>query len=115
MFGGDEPARLGVADYGFSKYGVSPNSVQGANESLHGVKGLSGGVWEWTSSPFLPYKGFKAFPYEGYSLDHMDGNHYVCRGGSWATAAPILRCSFRNWYVPGYRQGFLGVRLAKDA
>jgi gamma-glutamyl hercynylcysteine S-oxide synthase len=79
---------------------------------INNYGGLAGGVWEWTSSPFLPYKGFRAFPYDGYSKDHMDGFHFVCRGGSWATALPILRSTFRNWYVPGYRQGFLGLRLA---
>lgn len=71
-------------------------------------------VWEWTSSPFLPYPGFVAFPYAGYSQDHFDGKHFVCRGGSWATNARIVRPSFRNWYVPTYRQGILGVRCARN-
>jgi len=62
---------------------------------------------------FCPIPAFEAFPYDGYSKDHMDGKHYVCRGGSWASARRILRCSFRNWYVPTYRQGFLGVRCAR--
>ena len=69
-------------------------------------------VWEWTSTLFAPYPGFAAFPYDGYSQDHFDDEHYVCRGGSWATAAPVLRPAFRNWYVPTYRQGFLGLRCA---
>ncbi|MCW5936563.1 MAG: SUMF1/EgtB/PvdO family nonheme iron enzyme [Fimbriimonadaceae bacterium] len=79
-----------------------------------GVLGLAGGVWEWTSTPFSPYPGFSAFPYEGYSAAHMDGRHRVCRGGSWATSPAIARRTFRNWYVPTYRQGFLGVRLARS-
>ncbi len=74
---------------------------------------VPGNVWQWTSSPFLPYPGFKAFPYDGYSLEHMDGKHFVCRGGSWATDACIRRPTFRNWYVPTYRQGLLGVRCAR--
>jgi len=78
-----------------------------------GLRGMAGGVWEWTASPFLPYPGFEAFPYDGYSKEHMDGRHYACRGGSWATDRRILRASFRNWYVPTYRQGFLGVRCAR--
>jgi len=78
-----------------------------------GLRARWGEVWEWTATPFLPYPGFEAFPYDGYSKDHMDGKHYVCRGGSWASASRILRCSFRNWYVPTYRQGFLGVRCAR--
>ncbi len=78
-----------------------------------GLFGMAGGIWEWTSSPFVPYPGFEAFPYDGYSKEHMDGRHFVCRGGSWATDPCILRSSFRNWYLPTYRQGFLGLRCAK--
>ena len=92
-----------------------PDTV-GTNRSTanpFGLCGLNGGVWEWTSSPFLPYNGYKPYPYDGYSKDHMDGKHYVCKGGSWATAAYVLRSSFRNWYVPDYRQGFLGLRCAR--
>jgi iron(II)-dependent oxidoreductase len=74
---------------------------------------VPGSVWQWTSSPFLPYLGFQAFPYDGYSLEHMDGKHFVCRGGSWITATCIRRRTFRNWYVPTYRQGLLGVRCAR--
>lgn len=74
---------------------------------------VPGNVWQWTSTRFLPYPGFRAYPYDGYSLEHMDGKHYVCRGGSWATDACIRRPTFRNWYVPTYRQGLLGVRCAR--
>jgi gamma-glutamyl hercynylcysteine S-oxide synthase len=82
------------------------------NRKAFGIEDMTGSVWQWTSTPFLPYPGFVAFPYNGYSKDHMDGTHYVCRGGSQVTDPRILRRSFRNWYVPTYRQGFLGLRLA---
>lgn len=75
---------------------------------------MFGSVWQWTSSTFLPYPGFVGFPYDGYSKDHMDGKHKVCRGSSWASdSRRIARASFRNWYIPSYRQGFLGVRCAR--
>jgi iron(II)-dependent oxidoreductase len=74
---------------------------------------VNGRIWEWTSSLFVPYPGFRAFPYEEYSKAHMDGRHRVCRGGSWASSEPVLRPSFRNWYLPGYRQGFLGLRCVQ--
>jgi iron(II)-dependent oxidoreductase len=90
----------------------APSPVTREAADKLGLLALAGSVWQWTSSPFLPYPGFVPFPYEGYSWDHMKGAHYVCRGGSWATAAPIRRPTFRNWYVPSYRQGFLGMRLA---
>ena len=110
-WGNTEPS-LKDADFG-SNSGPSTIRVNRPLNQPFGVKGLNGGVWEWTSSLFLPYNGFKAYPYDGYSLEHMDGDHFVCKGGSWASAAMVLRSSFRNWYIPGYRQGFLGLRCAK--
>lgn len=101
------------ACYGLVHWSPQPIGGRMKGATPFGVEDMAGQVWEWTSSPFLPYEGFEAFPYEGYSKDHMKGEHRVCRGGSWATSAPILRCSFRNWYVPSYRQGFLGMRLAR--
>ncbi len=101
------------ASFGMEFWTPSNVGSHSAGASAFGLLDMAGGVWEWTSTPFHPYPGFEAFPYDGYSKDHMDGNHYVCRGGSWASAATILRSSFRNWYVPTYRQGFLGLRCAR--
>lgn len=109
-WGLDEPTR-DHANFGIRDWG--PTAPPKAGSSPYGVEGLAGGSWEWTSSLFLPFPGFVAYPYDGYSKAHMDGKHRVCKGGSWATAGLLLRKSFRNWYVPGYRQGFLGVRLAR--
>lgn len=110
---GSDVATPAKASFGLNDWSPSPVGTHPSGASAFGIEDIAGGVWEWTSSKFLPYPGFQAFPYDGYSKDHMRGAHQVCRGGSWATAAPILRCSFRNWYVPTYRQGFLGVRLAE--
>ena len=62
-----------------------------ASLNLPELEGMTGAIWQWTASPFLPYPGFVAYPYDGYSKDHMDGNHFVCKGGSWATAPDIAR------------------------
>ena len=70
-----------------------------------------GQVWEWTSSWFEPYEGFRAYPYEGYSTPWF-GSHKVIRGGSWATHPRLKRPSFRNWYEPGFREIPAGVRCA---
>jgi formylglycine-generating enzyme required for sulfatase activity len=64
---------------------------------------MVGNGWEWTSTPFAPFEGFAAAPnYPGYSSDFFDGRHYVLKGGSPRTAAPLLRRSFRNWFRPDY-------------
>jgi iron(II)-dependent oxidoreductase len=76
--------------------------------------GGTGGVWEWTSSDFLPYPGFEAFPYEEYSQVFFGDGHKVLRGASWATHPRVARPSFRNWDLPQRRQIFAGIRVARD-
>jgi iron(II)-dependent oxidoreductase len=110
---GDDPEPPQHVDCDLRGSGPLPVAVAAAgSRNAFGLQDMAGKVWEWTATPFLPYPGFVAYPYDGYSKDHMDGTHYVCRGGSWATDPRILRCSFRNWYVPTYRQGLLGLRCA---
>jgi len=111
---GENPATDEHACHALKGWKSSSVGSHRAGDTPLGLQDMAGNIWEWTSSKFLPYPGFVAFPYDGYSKDHMKGKHYVCRGGSWATSPGILRCSFRNWYVPSYRQGFLGLRLAED-
>lgn len=74
-----------------------------------------GNVWEWTSSRFLPYPGFEAFPYREYSEVFFGGDYRVLRGGSWATDPLVARTTFRNWDHPQRRQIFSGLRVARDA
>jgi ergothioneine biosynthesis protein EgtB len=73
-----------------------------------------GGVWEWTSSDFLAYPGFEAFPYDEYSKVFFGDTYKVLRGASWATHPHVARSSFRNWDLPQRRQIFAGIRLAKE-
>jgi len=73
-----------------------------------------GRAWEWTSSDFLPYPGFEAFPYPEYSRVFFGDTYKVLRGGSWATHRSVIRPSFRNWDLPQRRQIFSGIRCARD-
>jgi len=81
---------------------------EAARPRLAGV----GGVWEWTSSDFLAYPGFAAFPYDEYSKAFFGDAYKVLRGASWATDPHVARPSFRNWDLPRRRQIFAGIRLA---
>ncbi len=74
-----------------------------------------GQAWEWTSSDFLAYPGFEAFPYREYSEVFFGAEYKVLRGGSWATHPSVMRPSFRNWDLPQRRQIFSGFRCAVDA
>ncbi|MGP3952484.1 ergothioneine biosynthesis protein EgtB [Streptomyces sp. 7N604] len=80
-----------------------------------GVRQLMGDVWEWTSSDFLPYPGFAAFPYREYSEVFFGSAHKVLRGGSFAVDPVACRGTFRNWDLPIRRQIFSGFRTARDA
>ncbi len=73
-----------------------------------------GRVWEWTSSDFLPYPGFRAYPYREYSEVFFGSRYKVLRGSSWATDPRVATLSFRNWDLPQRRQIFAGLRLARE-
>jgi iron(II)-dependent oxidoreductase len=80
-----------------------------------GAVQMLGDVWEWTSSSFTAYPGFRAFPYREYSEAFFGDDYKVLRGGSWATRRNVIRTTFRNWDVPERKQIFAGLRCARDA
>lgn len=94
-----------------SHRGTSPVALGDPNP--WGLYDLTGQVWQWTCSPFQPYPHFEPFPYRGYSQAYFDGEHYVLRGGSWATPPWGVRPTFRNWYQPWVRQILAGFRCVR--
>ena len=86
-----------------------------AYEEGPGIRQLTGNGWEWTSTVFAPFPGFKPFPfYRNYSEPFFDGGHYVLKGGSPRTAACLLRGSFRNWFRPAYPYIYATFRLVQS-
>ena len=92
-----------VGNFDFRRWDPEPVSETPGGKSAFGVHQLVGNGWEWTSTVFAPFDGFRAAPsYPGYSANFFDGEHYVIKGGSPRTAARLLRRSFRNWFRPEY-------------
>ncbi|MFN3630327.1 MAG: SUMF1/EgtB/PvdO family nonheme iron enzyme, partial [Casimicrobiaceae bacterium] len=72
----------------------------------------AGLVWEWTSSVFSPYTGFKPSLYRAYSAPSFDGRHRVLKGGSFAAPSALHHPRFRNFFRPERADVFAGFRLA---
>jgi iron(II)-dependent oxidoreductase len=112
-WGNHEPGPI-HCNFNNEMWGTSPVDAHPAGETALGLADMTGNVWEWTSTPFDGYPGFEPFPYPEYSQEWFDGDHRVLKGGSWATRAPILRTSFRNFFRRPFRIAFAGIRLAAD-
>ena len=111
---GDEPAAPARANVDQLSFATAPLGAYESNWSPIGCYGMIGDVWEWTSSDFQPYPGYRTFPYPEYSEVFFGSEYKVLRGGSWATRPGVVRNSFRNWDYPIRRQIFAGFRCARD-
>lgn len=108
-------ANLGRVRLGEGNLGPAPVGAFPEGASPYGCLHMVGDVWEWTSSPFEPYPGFRSFPYAEYSEVFFGADYKVLRGGSWATHPSAVRTTFRNWDFAIRGQIFCGFRCARDA
>jgi ergothioneine biosynthesis protein EgtB len=80
------------------------------------VRQLYGSAWQWTSSGYLPYPGFR--PAAG-AVGEYNGkfmvNQQVLRGSAAITPPGHTRLTYRNFFPPGARWPMTGVRLARDS
>jgi len=93
-----------------------PAPLCGRATSMHPVvPSLYAAAWQWTSSSYAAYPGYS--PAEG-ALGEYNGkfmcNQYVLRGSSFATSAGHARRSYRNFFPPGARWQFSGIRLVRE-
>ncbi len=93
--------------WGCTEIGSFPNGV-----SPSGCQQMIGDVWEWTSSEFVGFPGFKS-GFDEYN-DKWFTNQKVLRGGSFATPKMSIRGSYRNFFRLDERWLFSGFRCVED-
>ena len=81
-------------------------------KSPNGCYQMIGDIWEWTSSEFMGYPGFKS-GFDEYN-DKWFTNQKVLRGGSFATPTISIRGSYRNFFRLDERWMFSGFRCVED-
>ena len=111
-WGNDEPTEekcnlLESYHWGCSEIGTYPNG-----SSPSGCQQMIGDVWEWTSSEFVGFPGFKS-GFDEYN-DKWFTNQKVLRGGSFGTPKMSIRGSYRNFFRLDERWLFSGFRCVED-
>ena len=81
-------------------------------KSSYGCYQMIGDVWEWTSSEFVGYPGFKS-GFDEYN-DKWFTNQKVLRGGSFGTPSKSIRGSYRNFFRLDERWLISGFRCVED-
>src|SRR5688572_24253095 len=110
---GDSPpdeSKANLFENGF--WNVAPIGSFPEGQSAYGCQQMVGDVWEWTTSDYTPYPGFKS-EFDEYNDKWFVGQK-VLRGGSFATPQIHIRSTYRNFFYPHERWMIAGFRCAKD-
>jgi ergothioneine biosynthesis protein EgtB len=113
---GDTQGASPPGNFDFRRWDPEPVGSHPDGASAFGVHDLVGNGWEWTSTTFGPFAGFEPLrSYPEYSSDFFDDRHYVMKGASPVTAAPLTRRGFRNWFRPRYPYVYATFRCVSSA
>ncbi|HKV39289.1 MAG TPA: ergothioneine biosynthesis protein EgtB [Blastocatellia bacterium] len=110
-WGGTAPEDSSANLFESSFWSTAPIGSITGGRSLYGCEQMIGDVWEWTSSDYVPYPGFRS-EFDEYNDKWFIGQK-VLRGGSYATPRSHIRSTYRNFFAPAERWMIAGFRCAK--
>lgn len=102
------------AEWEFAATSVKQEHAPDAPADARPLEQLFDTAWQWTSSSYAPYPGFKTA--DG-AIGEYNGkfmvNQYVLRGGSCVTPPDHSRLTYRNFFPSQARWQYTGLRLAR--
>ena len=110
-WGEAEPGEAQANLFENGHWSVAPLGAFPAGSSRYGCRQMIGDVWEWTTSDYVPYPGFKS-DFDEYNDKWFVGQK-VLRGGSFATPRRHIRATYRNFFYPHERWMIAGFRCAR--
>ena len=111
-WGDDQPDESKANLFENGLWAPAPIGSFPAGQNAYGCQQMIGDVWEWTTSDYVPYPGFKS-EFDEYN-DKWFVNQKVLRGGSFATPQAHIRSTYRNFFHAHERWMTSGFRCAKD-
>jgi len=112
-WGDTDPNRGNTNLFENGYWSVAPIGAFPKGANAYGCQQMIGDVWEWTTSDYVPYPGFKS-EFDEYN-DKWFVNQKVLRGGSFATPQLHIRATYRNFFHAHERWMTSGFRCAKDS
>ena len=107
---GPDSGKANLFENGY--WSVAPIGAFPEGANSYGCQQMIGDVWEWTTSDYVPYPGFKS-EFVEYN-DKWFVNQMVLRGGSFATPQLHIRSTYRNFFHAHERWMISGFRCARD-